>query len=151
MILALLEAELRRDEGVRYTPYLDTSTPPRHTVGVGHNLDASPLPAGWKFPLTDVQVDQLLSLDISDTLHQLDMRLKWWRTLSEVRQRVIANMCFNLGITELLGFAKALAAMQEGAWDIAADEMQDSAWFAEVKDRAVRLCSAMRTDVMPTQ
>jgi lysozyme len=32
---ALLEAELRRDEGVRYTIYADTMGIP--TVGVGHN------------------------------------------------------------------------------------------------------------------
>lgn len=147
MNVDLLEAELRRDEGVRYTRYIDSLGNP--SCGVGHNLNVSPLPSGWKFPLTDAQVNQLLALDIADTLHQLDTHIKWWRTLSEVRQRVVANMCFNLGITKFMGFQKALGAMQEGAWDVAADEMQDSAWFRQVGYRAVRLCQAMRTDVMP--
>lgn len=149
MNVALLEAELRRDEGVRYTRYIDSLGNP--SCGVGHNLNVSPLPAGWTYPLSDAQVDQLLDLDIADTLHQLDTHIKWWRTLSEVRQRVVANMCFNMGITKLLLFVKALAAMREGAWGVAADEMQNSAWFHQVGDRAIRLCEAMRTDVMPDE
>jgi len=150
MNLTLLEAELRRDEGVRTRPYLDTSTPPKWTVGVGHNLSASPLPAGWTYPLTSAQITQLLATDIADTLHQLDMHLPWWRKLDEVRQRVIANMCFNLGIEKLLGFKKALAAMTQHAYATAAAEMKDSKWYGQVGDRAVRLCSAMQTGVMPT-
>ncbi|WP_322069981.1 glycoside hydrolase family protein [Paraburkholderia bannensis] len=149
MILTLLYAELRRDEAVRRYPYKDTSKPPKNTVGVGHNLDASPLPAGWTFPLSDAQITQLLVSDVTSTFAQLDARAKWWRTLSEVRQRVVANMAFNLGIEKFLGFAKAIAAMKDGGWDTAADEMQNSLWFKQVGDRAVRLCQAMRSDVMP--
>jgi len=150
MNLALLYAELRRDEAVRRWPYKDTGKPPKTTTGVGHNLDAWPLPAGWTYPLSDAQIMQLLADDVADTLHQLDMHLSWWRTLSEVRQRVIANMCFNLGIARLLEFKMTLAAMQTDNFGTAADEMKNSEWFGEVGDRAVRLCSAMRTDVMPT-
>ncbi|WP_310633728.1 glycoside hydrolase family protein [Paraburkholderia sp.] len=147
VILTLLYAELRRDEGVRTTPYKDTKG--KLTVGVGHNLTASPLPAGWTYPLTQAQITQLLVADVADTLAQLDARAKWWRTLSEVRQRVVANMAFNLGVDKFLGFARAIAAMKEGGWDTAADEMQSSLWFRQVGARAVRLCAAMRTDVMP--
>jgi lysozyme len=150
MNVALLEAELRRDEGVRVRPYLDTSKPPKWTVGVGHNLSASPLPAGWTYPLSAAQVTQLLSTDIADTLHQLDAHLPWWRKLDEVRQRVLVNMCFNLGIDKLLGFKNALAAMANGVYTTAAAEMQDSLWFGQVGQRAVRLCQAMKTGVMPT-
>ena len=39
----LLIAELRRDEGVRYSPYKDSKG--ILTVGVGHNIEASALPA----------------------------------------------------------------------------------------------------------
>ncbi|WP_434715525.1 glycoside hydrolase family protein [Paraburkholderia sp. A3RO-2L] len=147
MNLTLLYAELRRDEGVRATPYKDTKG--KLTVGVGHNLTASPLPAGWAYPLTPAQITQLLVADVADTLAQLDARAKWWRTLSEVRQRVVANMAFNLGVDKFLCFAKAIAAMKEGGWDTAADQMQDSLWFKQVGARAVRLCAAMRTSTMP--
>ena len=149
MILTLLEAELRRDEGVRYRPYLDTSIPPKWTVGVGHNLSASPLPAGWTYPLNDAQVNQLLASDIADTMHQLDVHLPWWRSMDEVRQRVICNLCYNLGLNGLLGFHNALAAMQSHAYVTAAADLKASEWCGEVGARAVRLCSAMQTGVMP--
>lgn len=149
MNLALLEAELRRDEGVRYMPYLDTANPPKRTVGVGHNLDVSPLPAGWTFPLTDAQVNQLLARDISTTLAKLDRYLPWWRQMDEVRQRVLANMCFNLGIGGLLQFKNTLAAMQRGANSVAAAGMRASKWYGQVGARAQRLCEAMETGVMP--
>ncbi|MBN3848604.1 glycoside hydrolase family protein [Paraburkholderia sp. Ac-20342] len=155
MNLALLEAELRRDEGVRYVPYLDTAKPPKHTVGVGHNLDVSPLPAGWTFPLTDAQVNQLLARDISTSVAKLDANLAWWRQLDEVRQRVVANMVFNMGIgnaalgTGLLGFKNALAAMQRGSYAIAAAAMLNSQWAKQVGARATRLANAMEHGVMP--
>lgn len=155
MNLPLLETELRRDEGVRYMPYLDTATPPKRTVGVGHNLDVSPLPAGWIFPLSDAQVTQLLTRDISTTLAKLDSALSWWRQMDEVRQRVVANMCFNMGIGNastgkgLLGFKNTLAAMQRGSYAVAAAGMLNSKWATQVGARATRLASAMETGVMP--
>ncbi|WP_042298943.1 glycoside hydrolase family protein [Paraburkholderia kururiensis] len=148
MNLDLMDKELRRDEGVRYVKYLDTKGIP--TTGVGHNLLASPLPAGWKFPLNDAQVDQLLDHDLTVTFAGLDLHLPWWRKLDEVRQRVIANMAFNLGVDKLLGFKNTLAAVQRGAYAIAAAGMKASAWYKQVGDRSVRLCKAMESGVMPT-
>jgi lysozyme len=145
--LALLETELRRDEGVRYTIYLDSVNVP--TVGVGHNCKVSPLPAGWTCPLTDGQVNALLSHDLQIVFAALDLHLPWWRQLDEVRQRVIANMCFNLGIGKLLGFKNTLAAMQRGAYAVAATGMLSSVWATQVGERAKRLTSAMETGVMP--
>ena len=150
MNIQLLEAELRRDEGVRYVPYLDTARPPKRTVGVGHNMDVSPLPADWKFPLSDAQVNQILARDIETTLAKLDKAMTWWRSLDEVRQRVVANMAFNLGIGGLLGFKNTLAAMQRGSYAVAAAGMKASAWYGQVGARAVRLCAAMETGVMPS-
>lgn len=147
MNLELLEAELRRDEGVRYSVYLDTESLP--TVGVGHNCKVSPLPTGWACPLTDGQVNQLLAQDIASTLAKLDKALPWWRQMDEVRQRVIANMCFNLGIGGLLGFKNTLAAMQRGSYAVAAAGMKASAWYRQVGQRAARLCAAMETGTMP--
>lgn len=150
MNLNLMDAELRRDEGVRYVPYLDTATPPRRTCGVGHNMEASPLPAGWTFPLTDAQVNTLLNHDLQVVFTALDLHLPWWRNLDEVRQRVIANMCFNMGIGTLMTFRNTLGAMQRGAYAIAAAGMHASAWYSQVGQRAVRLCQAMETGAMPS-
>jgi lysozyme len=149
--LQKLIAELRRDEGVRYSVYKDTKG--IDTVGVGHNLQAKPMLAGWSCPLNDVQVNSLLDDDLEDVFHDLDRNLPWWTDLSDVRLRVLTNMCFNMGIGRLLGFKKALIAMRQGKFSIAADEMLDSKWAREdvgigtpdKPGRALRLANMMRT------
>ncbi|MEX3933251.1 glycoside hydrolase family protein [Paraburkholderia phymatum] len=148
MDLQLLEAELRRDEGVRRWPYRDTKG--IQTTGVGRNLQAKPLPSSWAYPLSDAQIQQLLDGDVADTFAVLDRNLPWWRSLDEVRQRVVANMAFNLGIGKLLGFKNTLAAMQRGSYAVAAAGMKASDWYGQVGQRAVRLCKAMETGAMPS-
>jgi lysozyme len=144
-----LVCELRRDEGVRYVVYLDTKGIP--TTGVGHNLKARPLPEGWTYPLSDEQVDVLLEQDLEIVYADLDRNVQWWRELNNVRQRVICNMCFNLGITRLLGFVNTLAAMRQGRYGDAARGMLNSAWASQVgvgtpanPGRALRLANMMR-------
>lgn len=139
--LLVLISELRRDEGVEYKPYKDTKG--IDTVGVGHNLQASPLPAGWSYPLTDEQVNVLLTQDIQNVFADLDHNLPWWEDLNDVRQRVLANMAFNLGITKLLGFKNTLAAMRQGKYKDASSGMLNSAWASQVRGRAVRLADMM--------
>ena len=119
MNLDLLYAELKSDEGVYRNKYLDTVGVP--TCGIGHNLKVSPLPAGWTFPLSDDQIKQLFTHDIAIVFAGLDLHLPWWRNLTEVRQRVLANMTFNLG-------------------------MLASEWAKQVKGRAVRLANAIKND-----
>jgi lysozyme len=140
---AQLVVELRRDEGVRYAPYRDTKDIP--TAGVGHNLQASPLPAGWSYPLTDDQVNQLLMSDLANVFADLNRDLPWWTDLNDVRQRVVANMMFNLGSNKLLGFKNTLAAMRQGRYDDAAAGMLNSAWASQVGARAQRLAQMMRS------
>lgn len=147
MNLQLMEAELRRDEGVRYTPYVDTTG--HRTVGVGRNMDANPIPKGWMFPLTDAQVDELLADDIQAACGALDRFLPWWRNLDEVRQRVVCNLAFNMGIGTLLTFRNTLTDMKQGFYTAAATGMRASLWARQVGQRAQRLADAMASGVMP--
>ena len=48
-------------------------------------------------------------------------------------------MCFNLGLSRLLGFKKFLAAMEVADWDKAGKEMLDSKWSRQVGPRSTRL------------
>ena len=136
----LLIKELRRDEGVRYTPYFDTVGD--ETVGVGHNLKACPLPV--HYPLTEEQVDNILGGDLVTVFHAMDGHLGWWRQMSYARQRVLVNMCFNLGIERLMKFVNTLAAMERCEYNDAADKMLQSKWAQQVGERATRLAAMMR-------
>lgn len=137
----LLTQQLRSDEGVRYSPYKCTMG--KNTVGVGHNLDANPLPEGTTYPLTDAQVDEILADDLLVVFRGLNARIPWWTTLSPNRQRVMVNMCFQLGIDGLLGFKNTLKAIQEGKYELASVNMRASKWHAQTPARAKRLIKMM--------
>ncbi|MBX9900808.1 MAG: glycoside hydrolase family protein [Burkholderiaceae bacterium] len=143
----LLDKELRRDEGVRYAPYLDTKG--IQTVGVGHNLVAKPL-VGAMYPLTDDKVTQILNDDLQTVFDALDKYFGWWRQLDDVRQRVLVNMCFNMGIGTLQTFKNTMAAIKGGDYKRAALGMRTSLWAKQVGARAERLAVAMETGTMPT-
>jgi len=130
----LLAQELTRDEGSRSKPYLDTVG--KSTIGVGRNLT--------DVGLSDDEILMLLKNDIDRVLDELDRVLPWFRSMSDNRQRCLANMSFNLGLPTLLQFAATLAAMQAGRYDDAAAGMLDSRWSSQVGDRAKRLAQMMR-------
>lgn len=134
----LLIAELRRDEGVRRSAYADSVG--LLTIGVGRMID--PRKGGG---LSDEEIDYLLRNDMAKVRAQLDASLPWWRELDEVRQRVLLNMAFNLGINGLLGFKNTLAAIQAHDWKRAAAGMLASAWAKQVGARANRLVQMILT------
>lgn len=135
MDLQGLREQLILDEGLRLLPYTDTVG--KLTIGVGRNLADG--------GITRDEAMYLLDNDIKLAVNRLDDSLAWWRTLSDVRQNVLLNMCFNMGLNRLLGFKKALAAMQAGNFEEAANEMQSSAWSNQVGPRAQRLVQSMRS------
>ena len=90
-------------------------------------------------------MNALLDQDLLNVYSDLDRNMPWWQTLSDVRQRVICNMCFNLGVSKLVGFRNTLAAMRQGDYVSAAQGMLNSAWAGQVGDRATRLAQMMRT------
>lgn len=148
---AALSAALRQHEGLRLAAYRDTVG--KLTIGFGHNLDAKPLAwlkAGEHIPLRVAEA--ILEQDIDDTLHSLDRFLPWWRTLDGVRQNVLAEMAFNMGVDAnpadgLDSFVNTLKAIQEGRWLAARDGMLSSKWARQVGERAVVLASRMLTGI----
>jgi lysozyme len=54
-------------------------------------------------------------------------------------------MSFNLGLNKLKKFKKMKAALDVNDYNTAADEMEDSLWFDQVKDRGPRMVNIMRT------
>lgn len=130
----LLVYELSRDEDVRIKPYKDSVG--KLTIGVGRNLDDK--------GLSKAEINILLNNDINDCEADLDREMPWWRKLTDNRQRVMLNMCFNLGITRLKGFESMLRDVQNGLYDQAAVEMLDSLWARQVGGRAVRLAKMMK-------
>lgn len=128
-----------RNEGIRLHPY---RCPGGYlTIGVGRNLDA--------LGITKAEALYLLANDIQRVNRELDEGLSWWRELSEVRQAVLIDLCFNLGFNGLLGFVRMLMALQRGVWHQAAAEIGHSDYYSQVGDRAGRLIQMIETDKWP--
>lgn len=129
-----LKAQLAIDEGRKKRIYLDTKG--RITGGVGRNLTDR--------DFSDNEIDLMLENDIILVVTQLDNLFPWWKQMSDARMQVLANMCFNLGITKLVQFRNTLKVMQEGRYNDAADAMLASVWANQVGERAQRLAKMMR-------
>ena len=149
-----LEVELTLDEGKRLKAYRDTVG--KWTVGIGHNLDdcgTAPLTRTKQDVIAnginEAECDQLFDHDITRTEGDLDKYAAWWRKLDPVRQRVLLNMCFNMGwgagtTHGLHTFVNTLAMIERGDYSHAADGMLNSKWETEVGLRAHRLADMIR-------
>lgn len=129
--------QLKRDEGYRQHPYTDTVGV--LTIGYGFNL----LSDG----LSEDESAMVLQVRAWKRYLELLKALPWLKTLDEVRQGVLVNMAYNLGVTGLLGFGKMLQCVILGRYADAAVDMLDSRWAEQVGDRAKRLAEQMRTGV----
>ena len=138
-----LMKELIADEGFEYEIYLDHLGYP--TLGVGHLItekdEEHGKPVGT--PISEQRIRECLDQDIEIVCSELDRNEPWWRNLDDNRQRILANMCFNLGYPRLSNFKRFLAAVQTSQWETAAVEMMDSKWSGQVGDRAKRLRDRM--------
>jgi lysozyme len=136
---ARLREQLLTDEGLRLKPYTDTVG--KNTIGVGRNLD--------DVGITKLEAMYLLENDISRAIRDLVAALDWFPLLDPVRQCVLVNMAFNLGVGNskrgLLSFQNTLAAIASGDYAAAADGMLRSKWAKQVGHRAERLAKMMRT------
>ncbi|HEX2113147.1 MAG TPA: glycoside hydrolase family protein [Alphaproteobacteria bacterium] len=126
--------QLVAHEGVRLKPYRCPAG--KLTIGIGRNLDDVGLTRGEAF--------MLASNDIVRTEALLE-KLAVWGALGDVRQRVLCDMAFNMGVAGLMQFRKMFAAIEAQDFARAADEMLASAWAKQVPGRADKLARMMRT------
>jgi len=133
--LARLKSDLIEDEGKRQYPYKCTAG--KITIGVGRNLEDKGLRAD--------EIDYLFNNDLEEYANRTKIVIPFFDQLNEVRQNVLINMAFNLGIHGLLTFQKALGAMLKEDFERAAEEMLNSKWATQVGARAERLAREMKT------
>jgi lysozyme len=134
--------QLLRDEGFRPAPYRDTRG--FSTVGIGHNLDANPLP-NENYPMTVERAKEILTEDVARIWVKLQNDLPWVKGLSDVYVAVLTNMSFNMGAKGLEAFHHMLGDVQSGNYTQAAVDGSQSAWYTEVGERAERLMEQLKT------
>lgn len=126
---------LMRDEGHSLKPYRCSAG--KLSIGYGRNLE--------DVGITEDEAMALLEHDVDSALADCLRAFPWFPALDAVRQGVVVQLVFNMGLPRVLGFKNTLAAIARGDYDAAANGLRRSRWATQVGARADRLIAAMRT------
>lgn len=134
--LSKLKQQLFRQEGYRQFPYTDTTG--HVTIGIGRNLTN----VGIRLD----EAEYLLGNDLYFLEKELIASCPAYEQLDDIRQQVLLNMAFNMGISALMQFRVCLNCVSERNYKQAAAAMLDSEWAKQVPNRAHELALMMETD-----
>ncbi len=126
--------QLKRDEGLRLKPYVDTVG--KITVGYGTNISDG---------IDQGEAEYLLSNRLNAKKLELVQALPWVADLDEARRGALVNMAYNMGVHGVMGFHDMLALLKAGQYEAAAHEMMLSLWARQVGARATRLAQQIFT------
>jgi lysozyme len=133
----IAKEQLKIDEGCRLNAYQDTVGV--WTIGYGHTEGV-----GKGDKITQAKAEEYLLEDTLAAARDASTLPVGFDGLNAVRQAVLTNMTFNLGLTRILNFKRFLAAVQIRDFNKAALEMLDSKWAGQVGQRAIRLAKQMK-------
>lgn len=105
----LLLIQIKRHEGTgpirngRYLPYRDSRN--ILTIGWGRNLEAN--------GLREDEATLCLNNDVDDAIRECFAEFPWFRGLDTVRQAVVTELVFNMGMPTMKQFVNTLRAIGE--------------------------------------
>ena len=127
-----------------------------NTVGIGRNLEDRGITDGellfinktiddvYETGLTEEEAYYLCMNDIAIVEKELLANKPVVNQLDAVRQMVLVDMAFNMGVPRLMKFVNMWMAIERENYPLACVEMLDSIWANHVGKRAVRLSEAMK-------
>ena len=128
------------------------------TIGIGRNLEdrgITPEELEWMdipnmaivhtMGITEADAMYLAQNDVQIVEEELLRSHPCVENLDAVRQLVLVDMAFNMGVPRLGKFKKMWAAIHKNNFEEAAKEMLDSRWANQVKSRSTKLAHAMHT------
>jgi lysozyme len=149
--LADFSKDMDREEGFRLRYYKDTVG--LWTIGRGHLIGNDESLKAWKAlhgaTMSKAALEKLFREDVAEAVADLDRVTPWWRTLSPVRQCVMASMTFQLGGGWLKGpkaWPFTLGLIRDGSYSAAATQMKMSLWAKQTPNRAARMCHMMKAN-----
>ena len=136
---------LEDDEGRRIWPYTDTRG--NLTWGIGH------LMSNGVTHEVEVLLNQAVNLQFqSDLSNAVDGMafMPAFPGLDPVRQAVVIDMAFNLGLHGLLGFDTFLSFMSNHQWTEAATDLRGTKVYQQLPHRYERLAVMIETGQWPS-
>ena len=146
--------ELIKHEGLKLQVYQDTLG--IDTIGIGRNLedrgitkqeldelDIPNIDHVYEYGITEADAVYLATNDVQIVEEELIRAHPCVDRLDSVRQLIVMDMAFNMGVPRLCKFKKMWNAIHDEDFPTAAKEMLDSRWANQVKGRATKLANAM--------
>ncbi len=146
--------KLIEHEGMVLTVYKDSLG--IDTIGIGRNLkdrgisreeldylDIPNMEVVHEHGISEADARYLALNDIAIVENELCRVHNCVENLDSVRQLVLMDMAFNMGVPRLCKFVKMWNAIHEEKWEAASREMLDSKWARQVGRRAKILSDAM--------
>ena len=95
--------------------------------------------------ITEEEASYILNNQLSEAELQLQPYL-WFTSLDKVRQGVLIELCFNIGLEGVLKFTQTIQAISNKDYNLAAKEMLNSLWCQQVGDnRANNMANRLKT------
>ena len=121
MDLQKIKHSIKKHEGVRLKPYQCPKG--KITIGYGRNLTDT--------GITQIEADSMLDRDLLNTKLELEDSIKFFHKLDDIRQNVLIEMAYNMGVSNLLEFKNTLKFMEKGDFINASKEMLNSKWHRD--------------------
>lgn len=124
---ALIE-QIKRHEGHgpmkngRHMPYPDSKG--ILTIGYGRNIQAN--------GVRESEATEMLDNDVDEAIHACFATFEWFRGLDTVRQAVVTELVFNMGMATWLQFKNTIAAIERRDFPAAAQGLRNSKWYRDV-------------------
>ena len=141
-------------EGLKLQVYQDTLG--IDTIGIGRNLedrgitqeelddlDIPTIDHVYEYGITEADAVYLATNDVQIVEEELVRAHPCVDSLDAVRQLIVIDMAFNMGVPRLCKFKNMWAAIHAEDYSTDAKEMLDSRWASQVKGRAIKLANAM--------
>lgn len=105
---------------------------------------------GYGFAIKDLVLeedlcDEILLRKLRILGRSVMSKFPFFDSLPSDCKTVLMEMCYQLGVTGVSKFKKALKAMEDGDWEKAADEMLDSKWAKQTPNRAKAMSDIIRS------
>lgn len=142
MSLEGLKIRIKIHEGFRDTVYEDSLG--KATIGYGHLVTyKDKFEPDRKYPKE--MLDELFEQDFQEAVNNADYFIKSHELqICDIARQVLIEMCFQLGIGTLNKFKNMIKALQEKDYKTAGDEMINSRWYKQTKERCQKLADIMR-------
>ena len=105
---------------------------------------------GYGFAIKDLEMDEdiaeeILMRKVEKLIKRVRSKFDWLDSVPHEVQGVLVEMSYQMGLSGVSKFKKALHAMQMFQWKLAADELLDSRWAKQTPNRAKELSDIIRS------